>query len=107
MCDMPDVDMGQILSTVECREKAYLHQHFSRRLCSRVRICRLKSCMLPASLARAMTGFAVYFVRTHMNEAFDKAIQARGFQQTMSSVHVVLRERKAVAEAVVNVRLLT
>ena len=61
--------------------------------------------MLSARLARAMTGLAVYLVRTHVNEAFDRAIQACRLQQIMSSINVVLRERKTVAEAVVNMRL--
>jgi hypothetical protein len=82
-----------------------LDKHLGGGFCCRIWVGRLQRRMLAARGVLAVARFAVHFVRADVDEALDGATQSCGLEQRVRAVYVVLREREAVAEAVVNVRL--
>ncbi len=61
--------------------------------------------MLVARSVLAVARFAVHLVRADVDEAFDAAAQPRGLEQRVRAQYIVLGKRKAVAKAIVNMRL--
>lgn len=83
----------------------YLNQHFGSRLSRRIRIRWLKRGLLTTRRAAAVAGFAVNFIRAHVNKAFDRPTETSRFEECVRSQNIILGKRETVAEAVVHVRL--
>jgi hypothetical protein len=82
-----------------------LYKHLRRCLCSRIRIRRLQCRCLATRLPGSVACLAIHLICAYMDETLDEAVQTCRLQQIVSAVHIVLRKRKTVPKAVVNVRL--